>query len=226
MKFILTEQMKHRIVGVIVIVSLASIFLPALMKKSNYRFDETISVAVRLPAHPPAPKVHVVNEKQLFETVKVAKVKLDPLPTAPVLQTVKAQPISQVEVPPAQEMANIDSLVKPAITTVANVKPLEQKPVIAKINPLIKPPLANSIKTGLFAVQLATFSQQKNAEVLVSKLKAKGFQATYYKFTGKQGILFKVLVGEAPRKEEAANLQKQLAQSMNLKGFVVKKGVS
>ncbi|KTC65869.1 Sporulation domain-containing protein [Legionella adelaidensis] len=222
MKLTINEQMKHRVVGVFVIVAIASIFLPALMKKSNYRFDDHVNVAIRLPKHPSPPKVNIPDERKMFSTVKVAQVKISPLPKAPLLQTVKAEPLNQAGNATTQ-VVQVDSIIRPAAIKLASLKPMRSAETLGSMT---KKNIPASVKNGVFAVQLATFSQQKNAEILVNKLKEKGFKASYHKFAGKQGNLFKVLVGEVAQKEEAVDLQKQLAESMRLKGFIVKKEVS
>ena len=35
MKFVMDERLKHRLTGVVVILAIAAIFVPAVMKKSN-----------------------------------------------------------------------------------------------------------------------------------------------------------------------------------------------
>ena len=68
--------------------------------------------------------------------------------------------------------------------------------------------------------------QQKNAQTLVTILRGKGYIASYNKFSGKQGEYYKVFVGQLQQKNEAITLQKKLALSMQLNGFIVKTGVS
>ena len=52
MKLITDERVKHRLVGLAVILSIAAIFAPAIMKKSSQRFDENVSMSLELPARP------------------------------------------------------------------------------------------------------------------------------------------------------------------------------
>ena len=207
MKFRLEERVKHRLVGLVVILSLMTVLLPAIMKKSNHQLDENMNLSVRLPAKPISPKVEIPEEKALFETVKIAEVDLTVRSEiAKLPQTVKAEPLQQKE----------------KMIAVSNVKP-QTNPAneLKKLKSVAKTKIHES-----YAVQLASFSVKKNAEALVKKLRDKGYKANYNKFSGKKGDYYQVIVGKVARSEEARALQKQLAESIKLQGFVIKTGVS
>ena len=82
-----------------------------------------------------------------------------------------------------------------------------------------------NLKQG-YGVQLASFTQQRNAEYLVARLRKQGFVASYNKFSGKQGQFYQVVVGLVNQKNDAIDLQKKLATNMQLNGFIIKTGVS
>lgn len=219
------ERTKHRLIGLVVIISIAVIFLPALMKHSNYRLDENVNVSVRLPVKPSLPKIAIVNEKAMFQTVKVAHVDI-PIESKPPQFAVSSQ------------ATETDS--RTVIPRVPNELALKQshvsQPPIIKIDLSKKTALKslqNSAKKSSqqvvqrYAVQLASFSNQVNAQSLVNQLAKKGYKASYIKANGKQGKLFyKVIVGDASQKNEAIDLQKKLANNLQLNGFIVKNGVS
>lgn len=79
MKLVIDEKLKHRLVGMAVVLSLGAIFLPSMMKKSSQRFENNFSVNVKLPPKPTAPNVVMSDEKEMFETIKVAKVEIPPV---------------------------------------------------------------------------------------------------------------------------------------------------
>jgi DedD protein len=219
MKFVIDERVKHRIAGLVVIISLATIFVPAVLKKSNRHFEENISLSVKLPAKPQPPKIAIRNEKAVFQSVKVAKVELPKVVESPKLaQIAKAESIS------------IKSVI-PAAPKVAVAKIEEAKAVPVKVATIAKPknsPIhsATAAKKEAYAVQLASFAQQDNAKSLVNRLRNKGYVASYNKSSSKQGDIYKVIVGQVYAKDEALTLQKKLAESMQLKGFIIKTGVS
>lgn len=74
MKFILDEKLKHRLVGLAVIISLGAIFAPAVMRKSSQRVDGNFSVNIKLPTKPLAPDVVITDEKDMFKTIKISRV--------------------------------------------------------------------------------------------------------------------------------------------------------
>lgn len=266
MKFVMDERVKHRLVGLIVILSLAAIFLPAVMKKSNQRFEENVSVSVHLPAKPPLPKVAVASEKALFKTVKVAHVNIQSVNAdSQLTQIVKAEPISikpavlpapavpntsmasTIEAPVAKSVATATLHKQPLLDSAKHTAPvvsppsslaMNKKPGLAKSEPSAPPSGKSAVvakklthyNTGgnreAYAVQLASFLQQNNAVSLVSKLRDKGFKASYNKVPGKQGSYYKVIVGQLKQIDEAKSLQKQILASTKLQGLIVKTGVS
>ncbi len=220
MKFTIDDRVKHRIIGVFVLVAVAVIFLPAVMKKSNYRFDEHISLSVRIPKNPALPQVAMVGDKEMFKSVKVAHVDIPAVNTEPrLVATVKAEPISVLpQIKPEPTLAMVEKIAKSA------PKKLTPKLIVATKN--TAPPAAIAKQVTGYAVQLASFAQQSNAQSLVTQLRKKGYSATYQKISSKQGDLYKVIVGQLKEKTEASKLQKTLAVNMQLNGFVVKTGVS
>ena len=188
MKLMLNERLKHRIIGVVVIVAIAVIFLPAVMKKSNYRFDDNVSLSVHLPKKPALPNVAVVDEKAMFATVKVAHVAIPTADvTAPLVQTVKAKVIGAI--PPLDKnpgLVKAELLVVPVIKQAA--KPNKPE-VVAKTIALQRPrqALKPALQKDVYAVQLASFAQEKNANTLVRALQSKGYKASYAKISNKNG---------------------------------------
>lgn len=74
MKLVMDERLKHRLIGIAVIISIATIFAPAMMRKSNQRIERDYSVNVKLPSKPASPNVAVTDESEMFKTIKVARV--------------------------------------------------------------------------------------------------------------------------------------------------------
>lgn len=76
MKLVIDEKLKHRLIGVAVIISLGAIFAPAMMKKSSQNMENNYSVRVKLPSKPAEPNVAITDEKEVFKTIKIAKVEI------------------------------------------------------------------------------------------------------------------------------------------------------
>ena len=98
MKVVIEEKVKHRLVGIAVILSVGVVFAPAILKKSQRRFEETVSVSVKLPPKPIVPQVSVREPNALFKNVKVARVDVPTIDkTAVPSSTIsKAEPLSPV----------------------------------------------------------------------------------------------------------------------------------
>jgi DedD protein len=184
------ERTKHRITGLIVIMAVAIIFVPAMLKKSNQRLEENIHVSVQLPPKPTLPKIALATEQTVFETVKVARVTL-PTPIEPIL---------------ASQIARIENLKAKAILNPPAVKISQNKT-----------PLKG------YAVQLAVFSVQQNAEKLVEKLNTKGYKARYHTLISNKGTpSYRVTVGQLSDRTDASLLKNKLFESTQLQGVIIK----
>ena len=215
------ERIKHRLVGVLVIIAMAAIFVPAMVKTSQHHFEDNLKLSVKLPAKPPLPKVVILDKKNLLKSVKVAQVTL-PKTVIPArtIALAKAQPIMPVMpvsiVPSAPKLTNH--------TVVAKKKSDIMRNNVSKGVPVTKTNIViEGVKKPLYAVQLASFSQQSNAQNLVDLLRSKGYVASYNKASGREGALFyTVLVGQLGQRDQALHLQQQLVSSLKLNGFIVK----
>ena len=227
MNLAIDERTKHRLTGLVVIMAVAIIFVPAMLKKSNQRLEENIHVSVQLPPKPSTPKVAMTEEKKVFESIKVEKVSL-PVPLQPT---------------PASQVARIENLTsKPSVAPIVEVisrpvakiaaEPVEKaiSPVFAKaektpqFNP--KPVLPEqTVSTEAYAVQLASFTVQDNAEKLVARLRSQGYKARYHTITSEEGAAYKVTVGQLDDRADARLLKNKLNASTKLEGFVVKRDI-
>lgn len=224
MKLTLDERIKHRLVGLGVIVSIAAILLPAILKKSNQPFDAMSRVAIRLPAPPHVSDVKVADEARLFKTMKVAKVSIPDVSESSFEE--EQQPLVEPAVLSQAKPSALPVLPElPKAINTAKAKSIEHeapvKQVIAKKVRVISMPTPAVTKPG-YAVQVANFSSMKNAQTLMSKLQQKGYPVYIKKtLTGKGQANYRVLVGRAVKREEIIRLQKQLLSQMRLQGFVV-----
>lgn len=240
MKLVMDERLKHRLVGLLVVVSIAAIFVPAIVKKSNQRFEghSVNTTSLRLPDKPPQPKVVVPSRQVVFNRTKVAHVDLaiDTPPLHAVTTISKAQRLS----PPTKTttVAQAEPMKLSQIPAIQwSPKPLpkrESKLVALNLKktpkPTIKPlmvknknrvPTTSSLAVGSYAIQLGTFSEKSNAEALLTKLKKNGFEAQAIALSKGKSPSYKVLVGNVQGKDSALQLQKKLAALTSLKGFVV-----
>lgn len=219
MKQVLSERNKHRLIGMLVVVSVMIVVMPAIMKQSNQRFEENLTVSLKLPPKPVLPKVAIPNSTTMFKSVKVAKVVVPAAPTIPQSSLIaKAEPLdSKARALQKSIIASVNHEFKSA----AAVKPQQtlQRDVKAAAAP--KKETATLLKP-VFSVQVATFVQQENANHLVNQFRRQGFEASYHKIRNEKGEFYRVIVGQLREREKALDLQKKIASNMQLNGFVVK----
>ncbi|WP_271411715.1 SPOR domain-containing protein [Pseudomonas sp. Q1-7] len=204
---VLDKGLKQRIVGALVLVALAVIFLPMLFSRE----DELRQVVVEAPPMPKAPEMPPVE----LEQVQVPEPQALPQEPVPPLET--AEETLAATVPPAQPAA-------PAVPVPAPTQP--QPP--AQPKPAPAPPVAE-VKTeekrldvnGLpvsWSIQLASLSNRASAENLQKNLRTQGYNAYIRSVEG----MNRVFVGPVIERAEANKLRDQLARQQKLNGFIVR----
>lgn len=205
MSFVLTDKAKYRLTGGVVFISLVVFTLPGLMKKSNQRFEENLSLSLKVPPKPKAPVMNIPSAQQVFSSVQLSKV-ATPKPK-----------VAEREV--KVELAKAESLV--ISSHLPSISMNESQPLIKQAQSDEK---SKSISNHNYAVQLASFSHEANANFLVSRLKKLGYDAQWTEINSKVGTLYKVEVGPLKNKDKAVEVQKQLSHNMQLEGLIIKKG--
>ncbi|WP_095123128.1 SPOR domain-containing protein [Pseudomonas sp. Irchel s3f10] len=210
---LLDKAYKQRMVGALVLVALAVIFLPMLFSRQ----DEQRQVTVEAPASPQAPAMPQIQ----METVAVPEPKAlpqEPVPTDEEVaeDTAPAAPVAPAPAPTAPIM-----ITKPA------APPAVAKPIPAPAQPITasstKPDTtqsrvdANGLSVS-WSVQLASLSSRASAESLQKTLRSQGYNAYIRSAEGKN----RVFVGPLIERAEADRLRDLLGRQQNLKGFVVR----
>ena len=183
--------LKQRIIGALVLVVAAVIFLPMLLSGQ----DETVQVEVDVP---PAP---LMDDSDIAPAVPPTLPEPAPVPEIPAAP--EGQPVAE----PEQEIALIEP--PPAVTS---------PPVEAPADPA-PPPVAAS--GGDWVVQQASFSSQSNAESFRQTLAGQGYNAYVRaaEVGGKQ--MHRVFVGPLSSKEAAGRVRDELQRHHDNKGSVV-----
>jgi DedD protein len=241
MRLVLEQRTKHRLAGVLVVMSLAVIFLPVMIKKSSLRLEESMHVSIKLPSKPLPPELNIPSQKDLRKSVKVARIDIPKIsPVTPVTAIAKAEPLRQnplvSEVVKAPVIAStINASTPAAIKPLAlNKKSLVKtkalaatpKPVAHLTSKSVKRVALVNPKKSAYGVQLAYFAQPMNAQLLVARLRNQGYSANLSKITNGRGTFYKVVVGQLTQKNQALSLKKKLAENMRIDGFIIKTQVS
>ncbi|ATB63914.1 SPOR domain-containing protein [Pseudomonas mosselii] len=215
---VLDKGMKQRMVGALVLVALAVIFLPMLFTRE----DELRQVRVEAPEAPAMPSlpqvqvepVQVPEPQALPEQNEQPPVVVDES-TAPV--TAPSQPIAPVVTvaPPAQPKPQTPVPTPP-------VAKVEARPAPAPAAPAAKPAAPSKIDAnGLpvsWSIQLASLSNRAGAENLQKTLRSQGYNAYIRSADG----MNRVFVGPLIERAEAERLRDVINRQQNLKGIVVR----
>ena len=203
---LLDKVYKQRMVGALVLVALAVIFLPMLFTRE----DEQRQIQVDAPTAPQVPvmpqvqvePVAVAEPQPIAEEPappeEVAQEQVAPAPAAPAPAPVVSKPVAAVK-PPA---------VTPAQT-------VAQAP--AKLDTTQKRVDANGLPVS-WSVQLVSLSNRASADNLQKTLRNQGYNA----YVRSSGGMNRVFVGPLLERAEADRLRDMLGKQQNLKGFVVR----
>lgn len=211
---LLDKAYKQRMVGALVLVAVAVIFLPMLFTRQ----DEARHVQVDAPAAPHAPVAPQVK----VDPVSVPE--QQPLPQEPVPTDEELSPGNQ---PPSMPIAPAPNkaVSQPAATAKAAPAAAVAKPVTAPAPAPAAPaaPAADSKvdANGLsvsWSVQLASLSNRANADNLQKTLRTQGYNAYIRTSDG----VNRVFVGPLIERAEADRLRDQLDKQQKLKGIVVR----
>jgi DedD protein len=197
------RALKERIIGAVVLVVFVVLVVPVFLDGPP-EDGEIVSERVSLPG----------QEDQKNQTVVLDRNRTQPVPaaTAPA-----AAPVRQEE---------------PARQAPAQEEPVREEPVREEPKPDVEPdkpveepapkpaPQPAASTTGMWAVQLGSFSSKENADKLAANLRKQGYAAFLSQLTTENGQLHRVRIGPQKDRESAEEMAKRLAK-VGQKGQVV-----
>lgn len=202
----MNQGTKQRIVGTVVLLALALIFLPIVFDgEGSYQTP----LASRIPEPPmitllpePAPNRPVILNNS--EPVS-------PATSAAVAETAPA-PAPEAQITPTPDADSGATAVDQAVAIV------ESEAVFTREVPSLD---ANGLPQG-WSVRLGSFSEAANASALMTRLQAAGYRA-YTRRLGSAGAeLTAVYVGPWIERERVEDYKKQLQDEFQLSGLVVR----
>lgn len=192
----LDKRLKQRMIGALVLLALAVIFLPMLFTRED-EVRQVVVEAPPMPKAPPAPRVEV-------EPVAVPE---------PVILPEEPPPSTAVASTPATPAVPAASTSTRDKTQAANPAPPPAQAKVAEASRLD----ANSLPAS-WSIQLASLSNSANAQALQKTLRSQGYNAYIRHVDG----MNRVYVGPVIERSEANRLRDQLKRQHNLGGFVVR----
>jgi DedD protein len=195
-----TSALKNRLVGTIIVVALAVIFLPDFLDGKKQTNREPF---VSVPANPP--KKPIV-EPEPFPSERVAKA---------------AVPAVEIEDEPALDDVLTSKTPKETSvedTSTAAVAQGEEKDDLA--SQTVVETKSEAADDAGWVIQLGSFRHEKNVKVLLAKLEKAGYRAFSRKIQTSSGPLNKVFVGPDLEKQKLDAALPHLKELTGLKGKV------
>ena len=203
---------KHRIIGAVVIVSLAVIFVPMILDRRTAPDTSSVSdippasepdtKVVVTPVPPPAPKSSTPNDAM----TDAAPPRSPAVAEAPKPAATPTAPKSSGDKAPAAKPANKETNNAPAKTAAKPAVKLDTK--------------GAELKSG-WVVQVGTFSNTTNAARLEDQLKKHGHAVSRERITRDGADALRLRVGPFKDKALAVKAQGQIQKEIGVQGVVL-----
>jgi DedD protein len=184
------RALKERIIGAAVLVVFAILVVPVFLDGPDDD-AEMITESVTLPGQN--------NQERKQQTIVLERDRTEPVPAA-----ATPTPVVQKTPAPAKEKPAVKAQTEPA------------KPAATTE----KSAAAAESTTGMWAVQLGSFSNQENAERLAADLRKQGYAAFLSQLQTDSGALHRVRIGPQKDRDSAESVAAKLS-SAGHKGQVV-----
>jgi DedD protein len=238
--------MKHRLIGAVVLISLAVIFVPMLLDVN----DESGQV-IRGTNIPPEPEYEFsplnVPNKPAVATADEKTEQSDvtfvdehtPEMNEPAKKSADGQPEAtepektddEQTADHGEDTSETTGQAETAKTSAETAKTPPEKEIkidSVKPAPQVPPPATGRAvqkepnkAIPAWAVQVGSFTQRANALKLRDKIRSGGYASYVEVVKTDKGLIYRVRVGPELNKSAAETLQQQLAKDMKVRGFVV-----
>lgn len=205
----MTELIKQRLVGMLIVVIAGVVFLPDLLDGKKQLTKEEFK---KVPVKPEIDEQPIINE---FPRVEVAKA----IESAPELEDVKGD--DEPVLLNGDEVTNEDS------EQLIDSNEVEQNTTVdselAKVEvekPSVK--AQSKFETQAWILQLGSFKHKENVDALRQKLKEAGFDTFTKPVKTKAGILSKVYIGPELEKESLQTAQNKLKEIAGIEGKITR----
>lgn len=188
------DKLKQRLIGALVLVVAAVVFLPMLLSGQ----DETVSVEVEVPQQP--------------------EMSREPIAPAAPIELSDPEPVTEIPPPEPIPVPVEESPGEAAAPVVSVPEPVAAPPAPA---PAAAPAPAPTAAQGDWVIQLGSFSAVANADGFKQKLVEQGYNAYTVTATAAGKDITRVYVGPVLDRESANRLRDELERRQGAKGFVV-----
>ncbi|WP_372998001.1 SPOR domain-containing protein [Marinobacter sp.] len=217
------DGLKQRIIGALVLVSLAVIFVPMLFDEPH---SERTSTTIKIPEEPPFPEVEA-PDSELAPAPSYGLSDSDTIePVAPVNQEDDDSPGYRILEEPVGD--EVEAEVTEAPESDPAPVPIDQEPASAPAEDAEKPSDAEVPETaeyersleGAWVVQLGSFGNSDNARRLRDQVREKGYGSHLQEVVRGDATLTRVFSGPFTSKSEAESAKKALDDAFGLNSLV------
>lgn len=191
------RALKERIIGAVILVVIAVSVVPVFLDGPPTE-GEVTSERVLLPGQDGQQSKTVVLDRERTEPIPVANESQSS--TRPVVDEEEVEPESVAPVPAEQTSAAVEEPPHPEL----KIEPENSSPAV------VVPSSATASSTGMWAVQLGSFSSKENAENLAASLRKQGYAAFLSQLQTNSGNLHRVRIGPQKDRESAEAMAARL----------------
>jgi DedD protein len=200
------ELLKQRLVGAVVLIALAVIFVPMLFETPDSG-RKTLGNA--LPSQP---------EQETRDRIQPIELPPPPEPVPEVVEVEESVDAAAVHV--------VEQIPPPPVVEHREPSPVEEVPAEKSKLPEIRQPdkaATDSVKPSLtgWVVQVASVQNKDNALALKERLRGLGFDSFVEQAKTSKGLLYRVRVGPELQRSNAEQVRADLAQKFALEGIVL-----
>jgi DedD protein len=190
------RALKERVTGAVVLVVFAVLVVPIFLDGPSVE-DEIVSEAVTLPGQN--------NQERKQQTIVLDRNRSEPVPVSRTPASTQSSPVpaaAEKQEPVAKEEEESKPVAAPASSSPETSS-----------TPADPAASASASETGMWAVQLGSFSSEENAEALASSLRDQGYAAFLSQLQRDNGQLHRVRIGPQKDRASAEAIAAQLAKS-------------
>lgn len=187
------RSLKERIIGAAVLVAFVVLVVPVFLDGSPQN-GEVINERVALPGQ---------ADEQKSQTIVLQRDRKQPVPLAASNEPAEQQ-AARGEPPAASTQRAATKETPPVSEPAPEPRPKTPSPAVVD---------ATSSSTGMWAVQLGSFSNQQNAEKLAAELRKQGFAAFLSQLTIASGPLHRVRIGPQKDRDSAEAMAARLRRA-------------
>lgn len=198
--------LKQRIIGALVLVSLAVIFVPMMFDEPH---SERETSTIQIPEEPPFPEVEMPEP----ETTEPPEYRIEEMEPVAVNETGADAPEPPETTQPAAPTQSAES--SAAVVGSESEPPVQNEPVSAEFTRSLE---------GAWVVQLGSFGSDENARRLREKVREMGYSSHLQSVTRGDTELTRVFSGPFAEKTEAEKAKQALDRAFGLNSLVTSGG--